>query len=719
MIVPVPAGAHANLVRAIPAPGAVLDEAPRVVYGEFSERLEPGGSGLEVLDRSGKSVGAGPSQLDPSNPAAMLAPVGDLPNGTYLVAWRTLSVVDGHLIRGSFAFSIGEPVAVGVAVVSQPDQIGSPAEPVFRTLLFLGLMVMLGTPLHLLVVRPAARAAGAADRPPGLQAAARWLYWPAAAAAAAGQVGLLVVQGIALAGDAAGIAEALTLGRWGGLWIARSALLLVWVALALLAARQATLKRFARSAVNWLLTAIAAGLLVTVSLGSHAAALSDASPQAAIADLAHLLGAAVWAGGLPALFVTLVEGGRARPPADRPRFQALLAARFSSLATPAVGAIVVSGAFAAWLHVVELDRLWSSAYGLALVAKLGLVVPLLALGALNLLWIRPRLERLSENARSAGAWLRRSVLAELVLGIGVLAAAATLTSLVPARQAPAPKPAGLVSEARADDLDLTLSLEPGRPGTNLLVLEASDARGALDETARIELQLKFLASDIGTTVLRPEPAGPGRFALETNALGLAGPWQVVAVVRRAGSFDVRAPFRFELGTPGPAAAGLSADPFEARRYWALSVAGVGLALALGTLLRAGWWPSVRRAVTVSGFAGLTAGLVLLLTAPDPSGAPPSVNPIPPNQESLTAGRSLYVEHCAQCHGDGGLGDGPLAAQLDPPPVNLSVHVPLHPDRTMFDFVQSGIAGTAMPAFRGQLTEIEIWHVINYLQTLPP
>ena len=35
----------------------------------------------------------------------------DLPNGTYTVAWRNLSTVDGHTIRGTFFYSVGEPLS--------------------------------------------------------------------------------------------------------------------------------------------------------------------------------------------------------------------------------------------------------------------------------------------------------------------------------------------------------------------------------------------------------------------------------------------------------------------------------------------------------------------------------------------------------------------------------------------------------------------------------
>ena len=42
---------------------------------------------------------------------------------------------------------------------------------------------------------------------------------------------------------------------------------------------------------------------------------------------------------------------------------------------------------------------------------------------------------------------------------------------------------------------------------------------------------------------------------------------------------------------------------------------------------------------------------------------------PPAPE--VSGRALFAENCAVCHGDGGRGDGPAAAGMTPPPVDLT------------------------------------------------
>jgi mono/diheme cytochrome c family protein len=93
------------------------------------------------------------------------------------------------------------------------------------------------------------------------------------------------------------------------------------------------------------------------------------------------------------------------------------------------------------------------------------------------------------------------------------------------------------------------------------------------------------------------------------------------------------------------------------------------------------------------------------------------NPVPPTPEHVAAGRTIYQTKCAICHGPRGRGDGPAAITMVPRPLDLTVHVPLHPDGENFWFVSEGIGGTQMPAWKEQLTETERWQVVVYLKEL--
>ena len=710
-----PVAAHANLVRAIPAAGSTVDTPPQVVAAEFSERIEPGFSRIDVLDASGASVTDGSSQVDPSNRSAMLVRVPPLSDGTYVVIWRTLSVVDGHVIRGSYAFSVGEPIDADVASTPASALVLSPAEPVLRAALLIGAMLVLGTAVHVpLIFAPAARAVGVGA------AGSRYveLGWIGFGLVAGAHVGLLVTQAAGLAGDAeadlvGAVGSALGLGQWGTLWVVR-AVVVAGLALALMrAGREPRLLR------AWLpVAALAAAVLVTISLGSHAAALLESTMAATSADVLHLLTAALWAGGLAPLLLSLLHARRTLVGAARRRLLRALLARFSTIATISVGALVITGAFATWIQVVELPRLVQTDYGRTLVAKLALVAPLIGLGGVNLLWTRRRLNDVRPTA--AGRWAPRLVGAEVLLGVAVVAAVGLLTSLEPARQIALGDARGINLATRIDDLDVKLSIQPGTPGNNTATLTLQD-RGQPVVDADVELQVKFLDSDIGQRDLRPEGDADGRYVVAGDFIGLVGRWQALVLVRRPGEFDARAPFRFDV-TPGGSAAGGAPPPpaDDVRRVWAIALAGLGLILAFGMLQPMAWADWARRGVTVAGFGAAAAGLALLVTTPEfaPSSLS-AVNPVPPDQTSVDAGRMHFGAHCVSCHGPGGQGDGPLAAGLDPPPLDLTIHVPLHPDGELYGFIEQGIADTAMPAFGETLTVFDIWNLVNFLQTLPP
>ena len=124
--------AHANLASAEPAPNSVLNEAPARVVVRFTEPVEPGLSEIHVLDAGGGRVDDGESIHDPDDPAGLSVGLASLSDGTYTVAWRNVSTVDGHLVRGSFLFSVGEPISGASVETLESGLFQSPAEPVVR-----------------------------------------------------------------------------------------------------------------------------------------------------------------------------------------------------------------------------------------------------------------------------------------------------------------------------------------------------------------------------------------------------------------------------------------------------------------------------------------------------------------------------------------------------------------------------------------------------------
>jgi putative copper resistance protein D len=107
------------------------------------------------------------------------------------------------------------------------------------------------------------------------------------------------------------------------------------------------------------------------------------------------------------------------------------------------------------------------------------------------------------------------------------------------------------------------------------------------------------------------------------------------------------------------------------------------------------------------------GLLVLSFLPEEETA--SGNPIEATPQSIAIGRSLYMQNCVQCHGEQGRGDGPQAESLPVQPADFRDHLPYHQDEFFFRVISNGL-GTIMPAFSGQLSEEEIWHLLNFLQS---
>jgi len=140
---------------------------------------------------------------------------------------------------------------------------------------------------------------------------------------------------------------------------------------------------------------------------------------------------------------------------------------------------------------------------------------------------------------------------------------------------------------------------------------------------------------------------------------------------------------------------------------------MGIGIPLG-----GWYS--RRGISAlgSGIVLFIAGAIVLVNYGSiDSGVEKNIrNPISPNMGSLETGKDLYKKYCQTCHGPGGLGDGPSAVYLDSAPANLRTHVPLHPDRGLFRFIYNGITDTEMKGMKNTLSNEQVWHIVNYIQT---
>lgn len=83
---------------------------------------------------------------------------------------------------------------------------------------------------------------------------------------------------------------------------------------------------------------------------------------------------------------------------------------------------------------------------------------------------------------------------------------------------------------------------------------------------------------------------------------------------------------------------------------------------------------------------------------------------------MSEGHTLYETHCTMCHGDAGLGDGPMAPGLPIEPPSLMDHLGHHAEAQLIQIIRTGVPPAMPPS---PLTEAQVKLVVDYAWTLVP
>lgn len=745
-----PAAAHAVPTASKPAANEILETGPETLEMSFSEPVVPAFSSIQVLSAAGQPLETGPlTPISNDNTRVQIA-LPPLNNGSYIVSWKVLSAVDGHSTSGIFPFGVGvghmdmSAAGPGQVVTNAPRP--TPASLVARWFNLAGAALLLGLfTFRLLLWNPILNVDDLTDAEIELdhRFARRSLRLGLVAA------GLLFLAALSTLISQSSQYDLLAAGnfgvwlntRFGLMWLLR---LLAGLALALLLWRLlagvnraplAPLSPALRGGKWWLGLLLSLTVAATIALVSHSAALLRGAGAAIAVDFAHVAAAGIWIGGLFSLGIALWQARRL--PADIKAWLYLNAIlNFSVLAAAAVGVILTSGAYLSYQHVGSWGALASTAYGRVLLLKIGLALIPFAIAAINLFWVKPRLQRTYDQPAEPAALLirrrfRALVAVEAAFAVLILIAAGLLTDMQRAQDAPliSAGSAQTVLTQQVENLTVTLTLEPALVGENTFDVYLADEDGQPVTDAReILLRFTFLGQSLGTAEAFAEGMGDGHYHLNSSTISLLGPWQVEVAIRRTGQFDVFAPFRLEAGLDSRIAAqGIGGDTIDKLVSFLTRARGLvpGVALVLFALL---WGILANKAadkdwqlaalLSISLLSFYIGAQQLFQFSQDYTPAMFASNPIAPDAGSIAQGRALYEVNCLACHGEQGNGDGPTAATLPAPPANFnSGHTATHPDGDLWYWIKTGIEGTSMPAFENQLSDDDIWHLVNYVRRL--
>jgi copper transport protein len=276
-------------------------------------------------------------------------------------------------------------------------------------------------------------------------------------------------------------------------------------------------------------TALAAMLLIsgaivfTPGLSGHASVTGIGS---VIADAAHVLAAATWTGGLAFVVAALVMAGAHRWP-----LAAVAVPRFSMTAMVAVAVLLVAGTINGYLQVRAWRGLWETEYGVLLLVKIGLVLPLLALGAYNNRFAVPRLRRQIASAAERRRFLRMAG-AELAIMLAIVGVTAGLVNAPPARTEISMQEASEM-ELRLGPMRAHMEVMPATVGPNEIHLMFTKGR-----PREVVVTAELKSKGIGPLRHEARPGmEPGSYMVKRANLSPAGDWELQIEALR-GKFDL-------------------------------------------------------------------------------------------------------------------------------------------------------------------------------------
>jgi copper transport protein len=530
------AAAHSVLIATEPKEDEVVRGQPEHVLLRFNEPVNTSvGQAIRVFDSAGNRVDEGEIER-PSGPEVAVGLKPNLPTGTYTVAWRLISA-DSDPISGAFVFHVGERGAS--SAVSLESLTGTPASvsvpfTAGRFFDFAFLLLSLGGTAALIIALPSCRW-DIRRRLFGILAVLATLVAIAA---------LLNVFFQGAAGGGLSLGQAFSWDVFRGVRDTRyGEMMLIQAALGVALAATALALRASRSGDQRPLLVIALalgiGMSVTPSRSGHA---STQGALAFLADWTHVISAAVWTGGLAFVVLALLWSGT-----DRWPLATRAVPRFSTMAVVSVAALLIAGTINGYLQVRTWSALWETRYGLLLLAKIALVLPLLALGAYNNRYAVPRLKRgiasILERRRFLGA-----AGAELAIMVAIVAVTAVLVNAEPARtEAAGGHMEGETMAAPADhgpfeataqlgDTEVMVTVEPAMPGDNRISLMFTREPKDLN---KVSVSASLPNRNIGPLdfVAKPDQAEHGMYVVEKAALTIPGHWQLRLEVL-IGEFDL-------------------------------------------------------------------------------------------------------------------------------------------------------------------------------------
>ena len=269
------------------------------------------------------------------------------------------------------------------------------------------------------------------------------------------------------------------------------------------------------------------------------------------------------------------------------------------------------------------------------------ILPVLLLGAINLLSIGPRLQRSAKTGMEFG----RTVTAEAFLGIAVLVVVGLLTSLPTAREVLTAETGQTSFHVTDQGVHATVRVAPAAVGINRYDADIGLEKGELPEGTEVLLRVSRQGDIEGIREIKMNASSVGHYTASGSELSVVGPWQLELLVRRPGEADWRMTNPIEIGSTPPEARVPGPPPRFSGLLAAAGILAAGAAVAalvIGMRRRTG----KRSSLTEIGVGLVLISVVALGTTRISQTASADVpNPLPMSAASVAAGEKTYQANC--------------------------------------------------------------------------
>jgi copper transport protein len=485
VLTPAPfASAHASFVESDPVDGSVLAKSPVVAELRFSEEVFADASSIQLLQ-----LGSGKTEelriISADGGRTLLVDLPKLQRGAYILRYTAVDPADLHKTVGAISFGIG--------VAAPPSQSGQQVDGsllsiVLRAATNAALLVVVGaTAISLLMVSKGRRELGQVTLVALVSAWVLAAGWVVLLAADVATVGFDRVRwGSLLFSSDPGRRTLLGLQLALGLW---------WTVRMLDRRPDRDIQRF----IVKILGVIAFGFVVAAAYGGHAGIGGSFIVGFAL-RVVHLASLGMWVGAIATMWLVVRRDPRMRsfwPDVSR-------------LAAIGIAATGASGLLLSGRVASTVTALLGTTYGRRIVIKFGLVLVLAAVGGVAAWRVRRGLEP-------------RRISLELMLAGAALVVAALLASSAPARGEqfePLAVANPQIVTSDVEDITVSASIEPARPGPNLVQVRVLETRKP--SPGKVENVLLRIIGLDGTTVAE-RTAVPVNGLVEWSDVDLANP----------------------------------------------------------------------------------------------------------------------------------------------------------------------------------------------------